>query len=66
MQVNFKFEPGQAVVEKSTGITGTIDTCGIDQVGTTYMIRFDVRTHGRRLHWKREVEIKLAPKTKTK
>ena len=64
MNVNFKFEPGDEVVEKATGLRGRVVVCGIDEISTTYEVSFEQRILGRRRHWKRPAEIKAAPKKK--
>ena len=64
MLVEFGFALGADVVEKATGVAGRIVVCGIDEIGITYEISFDRQIMGRRRHWKRETEIRLAKKKK--
>ena len=62
MLVEFVFAPGADVVEKATGVAGRIVVCGIDDIGINYEVSFQKQIMGRRRHWKRESEIRLAKK----
>ncbi len=66
MLVEFGFALGADVVEKATGVAGRIVVCGIDDIGINYEVGFQKQIMGRRRHWKRESEIRLAKKLKKK
>ena len=64
MRIDLKFSVGDNIIETATKIRGRIVTAGADEIGHLYECAFEQSMQGRRRHWKRESEIKLAPKPK--